>query len=642
MKNLFTFFLVAFSLQVFTQDIDSTLFLSDFEFEVFKRQLTTGDADSIDLLVCMDGTEEDAKRIKLEIEKLEQELASKGVSRRSEKAKIKTIYKTVHSALLTQYNEEIYFSDIFTSGRYNCVTASALYAAILERFDIDYVIKEMPTHVYLIADPENTQIMIESTNPTQGVIVYDAKYRKQYVEYLVSNKLISTYDVSHGTVDEVFEKHHNEDTNIDLVQLAGLQYYNKGVFAYNSGFYQTASVNFEKARMLYPSNTINYMLNASLTNMLHSQYTIKQLSGQSIARYANLSSNNAEYREVALNYYSIAIEEFLITSPDLEKFEAFNEAFYIALNDTINKDPFLYAYYPTIGFYEYAQNNYSKSLAYFNLAYVNDTNNLRLKMAVQDMVGLVVMNNDNYPAMVDSLDYYFDVYPFLAENERLQRIYIYQHVKSLGEAAENEDLEQVDYYITKLEPFLAHIKTSIYKETMEQLYLAMASEYLNIGNSKKAVNYLDRGLALMPESKKLAERKKEIRSYTNYKYQAYVPVTPKLTPAEFSKKFSTNFPNCWQATKVRKDGKEESYSSKNKFTINASSYSKVTVGKDDKSQYGRWALRSKSKLLYLIPENDKENYFMFKIVDINSTQLELRLYQDKTCSKDVLIFTPCE
>jgi len=162
------------------------------------------------------------------------------------------------------------------------------------------------------------------------------------------------------------------------------------------------------------------------------------------------------------------------------------------------------------------------------------------------------------------------------------------------------------------------------------------------GNDKKAINYLDRGLALMPESKLLAQRKKEIRSYSNYKYQAYVPVTPKLTPAEFTEEFSTNFPNCWQATKIRVDGEEETYNPKNKFTINASQYSKVTVGKDDKSQYGRWTLRSRSKLLYLIPENDKENYFMFKIVDINSDQLELRLYEGKSCSKDVLIFTPCK
>jgi tetratricopeptide (TPR) repeat protein len=644
MKHFFTLVFLVLSTTVFSQGLDSSLFVSDFEFAVFEQQLLTQDANPIDLLVCGDGGESESEIINQRIKQLEDELVAKGLNKKSEKAKIKLIYKTVHSSMLSLYSEDIYFSDIFSNGRYNCVTASALYAAVLDHFNVPYQIKETPNHVYLIADPDNTQILLESTNPSNGVVVYDARNKRQYVDYLVNNKIITEYEMATSSVDVIFEEFHNKDKDIDIIELAGLQYYNRGASAFNLEDYKKATINLQKAQMLYTSTNINFLLEASFTNLFHDQYLNKTFSGKDLARFTNLVSENTKSKLVAVNFYEVAMDEYLINKGDLNRFNTFHDAFYADLNDTISTDLFDEVYYAKMGFYAYSQDDYNSSLEYFNLAYLGDPDNLRLKTAVQEMVMLTVSEDDNYPAMVDSLDYYFDVYPFLSEKDRFQKLYLYANIMSLGEAADNEDMKKVDYYVVHLEEFLVNANPRVYTEAMEQIYDVLASQLMYNGDSKASIDYINRGLALMPNSERLKARKKEILKYNSYlaNRSVYIPIASRLTPEAFSKKFNENFPECWQATKIRINGTEEAYHPDNDFTINASKFSKVTVGKDAKSQYGRWAMRSKSKLLYLIPENDKDNYLMFKIVDITENRLELRLYEGKSCSKDVLIFTKCK
>jgi len=79
------------------------------------------------------------------------------------------------------------FSRIFEAGIYNCVTASMLYALILDHYQIPYEIKEKPTHIYLVALPGKDNILFETTNP-RGLYVPDEKFKRDYVNSLVQLK----------------------------------------------------------------------------------------------------------------------------------------------------------------------------------------------------------------------------------------------------------------------------------------------------------------------------------------------------------------------------------------------------------------------------------------------------------------------
>ena len=56
-------------------------------------------------------------------------------------------------------------------------------------------------------------------------------------------------------------------------------------------------------------------------------------------------------------------------------------------------------------------------------------------------------------------------------------------------------------------------------------------------------------------------------------------------------------------------------------------------------QNGSWSLRLKSHLLYLIPEVNKEDFLVFKVVSITDTELKLRPYKDqKKLTNTILTF----
>lgn len=146
--------------------IDSVTFHSEFEREQFTL-FDQGVPSELALLVSTDslGTRSDMARIEARLKGLYDELDSRNIQKRSIEKKIKIIFKVVHEKFLVKYSEQCSFLDLFDNGSYNCVTASACYAIVFQQYDIEVAIQELPTHVYLIADPGGENITIESTDP---------------------------------------------------------------------------------------------------------------------------------------------------------------------------------------------------------------------------------------------------------------------------------------------------------------------------------------------------------------------------------------------------------------------------------------------------------------------------------------------
>jgi len=644
MKYLSLVTLLVLTLSSYSQKLDSSIFSSEYEYKVFHTHLNEEDIEVIDLLVSVDGDDRNKALVESEIQKIIQKLEASGIRKKNTKAQIKQIYKTVHSSNLSKYDEKVFFSDIFDGGEYNCVTASALYAIVLEYFEVPFQIKETPNHVYLIGDPDETQILIESTNPSNGVVVYDHKTKKQYVDYLVENKIISKMDVSTSTVDEVFDAYYNKDTDINLYELTALQYYNKGIFFIEEGNYLEASIAFEKSSLLYSSVNTEFMFKASLLNLLSEEYQNKEYAAKSLTRFINNFSNTDEDINIGLSYYESTIQELLIENSNFEAFQSFQKEFKETLDAHIDPEKYMNVYYPKMGFYAYSQDDYAKSLEYFNLAYLADTNNLRLKMAVQEMVARNVFTDKDHEAMIDTMNYYFDVYPFLYEKEQFQRYYTYLYVHVSEEYLEKNNYAEAERYLRELEPILLkNNMTEVFYQYIESLYIAISSNHIMHWRYTAAISCLNSGMRIMPESKVLPQLIHEIELHDNEKPQLYyAEETKTMTPAEFSEEFSTYFPNCWELTKASLDGEEQSIDKADRIIIKASKYSKVTITMDNETITGRWTIRPKSRLLYLIPEDDKEDYAMFKIVKITENQLELRMYEGKSCNKEVMIFNTCD
>ncbi|HEY0741454.1 MAG TPA: hypothetical protein VGD40_08330, partial [Chryseosolibacter sp.] len=200
-KILFPFLLIV-STCVFGQEslvlpADLT-FSSEFEKAMFDAHLNKTKPEAFKLFIASGQTlneqaiDQAFQHFDLFIKRVNTE---KVLSKRNDK-KVKLVYDDVHDTFLRKYELENRFEDIFINGHYNCVSATALYALVFEKLNIPYVIKEKPTHVYLIAYPSTERIIVETTTPAGGFITFNPQFKQSYVKILRDQKLITAQEYS--------------------------------------------------------------------------------------------------------------------------------------------------------------------------------------------------------------------------------------------------------------------------------------------------------------------------------------------------------------------------------------------------------------------------------------------------------------
>ena len=247
--------------------VDEIAFKSNTEKELI-RDFLSGDLSSFTAFLAI--SSEDSSRFELWEKKFNRFIEDQKAIKPSKKIKknVKRIYEDLHANFLKKYELLAYFDEIFESGTYNCVSAVAMYALTFEALSIPYVIKETPTHVFIIVDPENTQLLIETTDPVKGFKSFRPGFKENFVNQLLSVKVISEEEVSNKGLNMVFEENYFGGENLSLKELVGIQYYNKGASLYNNQQYLAAFEELLKAQLFYFNDELNDILSASLINAL--------------------------------------------------------------------------------------------------------------------------------------------------------------------------------------------------------------------------------------------------------------------------------------------------------------------------------------------------------------------------------------
>ncbi len=143
---------------------------------------------------------------------------------------IKYIFNAIHDKYFVLYRDNPVFSDIFTDGFFNCITASVLYGLAFDYFSIPFEIYLTPTHVYLMAYPGTENLIVETTNPLKGTqLIISSRDKSKAVQELVDMKLVSKDDVNQKGIEQVFNDHYLAQEKPDLMQLIGSLYYNRAL-----------------------------------------------------------------------------------------------------------------------------------------------------------------------------------------------------------------------------------------------------------------------------------------------------------------------------------------------------------------------------------------------------------------------------
>lgn len=228
------------------------------EGDVFHSELEKQSFQSLDPVLLFvaanaDATHDKYSEYEADLSKLVEKLQRKQDKLSSTRLLDKTFYLG-HRKKLDWYEQYSDFQQLFESGKYDCVTGTAFYAMLLDRLGYDYTIYEFDYHVFLVAQVGEDSILIESTDPLDGLVT-DQKEIARRINLYGKGVDPRAEELSPVSSQQDQSSHH-VNNKISLTELAGLQYFNLSVKAFHEHDIEKARALISKAEILYPSYRI--------------------------------------------------------------------------------------------------------------------------------------------------------------------------------------------------------------------------------------------------------------------------------------------------------------------------------------------------------------------------------------------------
>ncbi len=247
------------------------VFYSDFEQAAFEIMSVTASTDYMKIALANDPDMTAAKfeNINNAFDGALQRIKNHKKFSKPPKKQVRFVFESLHDEYLRLYQLNPLFSEIFTNGNFNCITATVMYAVAFDRLGIPFEAKILPDHSYLVAYPKSENQIVETTNPLKGTSInFDSRDRYKSVQELIDYKLVSQQEVNEKGIDRVFSDNYLGVETVDLKQLIGALYL-------NAGFAEMANYNFpeaynqlKKSSFLYPKKTTTAVLLLSLASSL--------------------------------------------------------------------------------------------------------------------------------------------------------------------------------------------------------------------------------------------------------------------------------------------------------------------------------------------------------------------------------------
>lgn len=220
---------------------------ADKERSIISGYLKDKNGNPLDYLMLI-GTGEHFDKNKWEILNFLNHLDSKKKRFDSDKKFLEYVFYKVHRKYLRSFEPLTNFSEILEQGKYNCLTATAYYAIILEYFDFHYELIELTHHIYLKVNLDQQTILLESTDPVNGFIGNSSDVEAQLMAYNLST-------------NESLSDDHFEAEPVDLYQLIGLHYYNLAIKSFKVDDLRKSYVAINKALIFHKSPKLFTFLN---------------------------------------------------------------------------------------------------------------------------------------------------------------------------------------------------------------------------------------------------------------------------------------------------------------------------------------------------------------------------------------------
>ncbi|ALI99788.1 hypothetical protein [Rufibacter tibetensis] len=506
-KPLLLLLLVFFSLyaqaQKDTLRIKNISYSSGFEEKYFKA-LDKGEQNKLALLLAVNPFVTD-KELESAGQSMQRLYAALELSKIREKAlpkQVKLIFDVAHRQFLKKYEEVASFDQIMKTGTYNCVSATALYALVLEHYGIDYEVKQLPTHVYLVADPKGSKIMMETTNPLGGYFVPDPKFKKSYVEYLQKGKLVSEEEVRTKGVDAVFNENFKADKSINFQQLVSLQYYNEGLKQYEDQAYEKSGKAFQKAYRLHPSHETRYLLTSALALQMEGLNYDKMEQVDLLTSFYAMQPGDA-YRDEFTNDFKVLTQKHLLDKPDTIFYNKVYAAFKSSARDSVSYKDIAYVYNFHNGRVKALNNHYEQAMAYFTKAYGFNPASTELTGMLKSVIYEQLNRNRFSGDLSKTLENYQKSFPFLQSDPNYHHNSMLAYARAIQNAFNADSRTEGKKLLLSLEALYKKDKGDFTERMMGDLFLGACQSYYRAKSAPTMKEFAKKGLAYDPRNESL-------------------------------------------------------------------------------------------------------------------------------------------
>jgi hypothetical protein len=222
---------------------------SAFEQEVIENYFNKTSVNVIDLQLIADKTVTiaDADRYTATFNKMLNEAIQKRLKTDSDRKFLSWLFYRVHRQGLKNYQQYSSLAQVFENGNYDCLSATTLYALLLEKLHFPNEIIETNYHIYLKVNTTQGQFLIESTDPLNGFVSNEKEINNRLADYVLNNE-------GKGAEKRPTYRFSTRLNNaVGLDKLVGLQYYNEAVAEFNDKNYLASLHLLEKSTLFYYS-----------------------------------------------------------------------------------------------------------------------------------------------------------------------------------------------------------------------------------------------------------------------------------------------------------------------------------------------------------------------------------------------------
>lgn len=160
------------------------------------------------------------------------------------------IFWSAQKRFLKTYSPYERFGELFTSGKYDCLTATSLYSLVLTEFHFDFSIIETNYHIFIVVHTASGDVLLETTDRYNG-FVQDKKEIESRIGAYKEN-LVAAADPNRTYYTYSFDLYNR----ISPYQLTGLLHFNQAVVAFNKHDWQACANELSLAEERYASPRI--------------------------------------------------------------------------------------------------------------------------------------------------------------------------------------------------------------------------------------------------------------------------------------------------------------------------------------------------------------------------------------------------